>query len=456
MTTAADFVTSCRDDWALFPRDVLGVTQWEGQQRVMRALQKHRRVVVKSGHNVGKTHLVGSLVLTFGSIYQNARILTTANTFHQVRQNVWGEIRSQYYASRFPLGGEMLNTEWKVGPRWEAVGLSTDKPDSFQGKHAPHVLIIFDECQDISRDIFTAAKTMMSGANCYWLCIANPTRCSGPFFDLCHDPDWHCETLSCLDHPNVIAGRQVMPGVSADFVEDYRRREGEDSPEWAARIIGEFPASDDVSLISLALVESAQDGEPVNEGVHMGVDVARFGSDENVLLVMDDRVCVALESWRGADMMATTGRILAAMQEYDCLAENVHIDVIGIGAGVVDRLREQGHQVDGVNFGAGAVGDWAGIVSQEIEFLNRRVELYWACRELLKRGELIIPAKPEFRRIITDICSPRYEYMSDRKIKLEPKDRIKKRIGRSPDHGDALILALSRSGSMVPKIRQLL
>ena len=452
---AADFLTECRNDWTRFPRDILGITQWEGQRRIMRSLQKHRRVAVKSGHLVGKTHLVGSLVLTFGSLYPNSRILTTANTFQQVRQNVWGEIRSQYYASRFPLGGEMLNTEWKVAPRWEAVGLSTDKPDSFQGKHAPNVLIIFDECQDINRDIFTAANTMMGNQNCYWLCIANPTRCSGPFFDLCHDPEWHVETLSCLDHPNVTSGQQLMPGVTAQFVEEYREREGEDSPEWAARIMGEFPETDDVSLISMALVAACEDAPPVSEGVHMGVDIARFGGDENVLIVLEDRRCIELESWRGADTMETTGRILATMQRYDCKPESVHIDVIGIGAGVVDRLHEQGHMVDGVNFGEGPQGDWAGIVSQEIEFANRRVELYWACRELLKRGELCIPSGMEFRRVITDICSPRYEYMSDRKIKLEPKDRIKKRIGRSPDHGDALILALSRTGSMVPKLRQL-
>lgn len=441
-----DRVEWFREDWTRFPKHVLGVNQWEGQQRVFRAIQQHPMVAVKSGHKVGKTHLVGSLVLTFASLHPYSRVLTTANTFDQVRQNVWGEVRDQHRASRVPLGGELLLTEWKIAPKWEALGISTNNPDSFQGKHAPGgTLIIFDECQGIDLDIWKAAKSMVQG-NCRWLVIANPTQTSGPFFDACHSPEWHVETLSCLDHPNIIAGKKVMPGVTPDFIKRY----DEGSPEWFARVCGEFPDVDDFSLISLKLLRESEGIEPIEEGIHLGVDIARFGGDENVLVKLEDRHVVAVESWRGQDTMQTTGRILNAMTRWKVPAENVHLDVIGIGAGVVDRLREQGHLVDAVNFAEAPVGDWRGVTSRDDKFKNRRAELYWVAKELLKQKALSIPSK--FRRIQVDLTAPTYSWDSAGRIQIEKKEDIKKRLGRSPDYGDALIYALSRTGSRRPRI----
>lgn len=436
-----------REDWTRFPKHVLGIEQWEGQKSVFRSVQQHPMTVVGSGHKVGKTHLVGSLVATFLCLHHYSRVITTANTFDQVKQNVWGEVRSQVRASRIPLGGTLLTVEWKIAPKWEAVGLSTNSPDSFQGKHAPGgTLIIFDECQDIPLDIWKAAKSMVQD-NARWLTIANPTKTSGPHFDACHDPSWNHVVLSCLDHPNIVAGHKVMPGVTQDFIDRYE----EGSPEYFARILGVHPEDDDYSLISLRMLRESEDAEPIEEGIHMGVDIARFGGDENVLVVLEDRKVTHEESWRGQDTMQTTGRIIESMKRFDCPDENVHVDVIGVGAGVVDRLHEQGYYVDGVNFAERAQDDWRGVTKPEDKFKNRRAELYWICKELLKDKALIIP--PEFRRIRTDLAAPSYSWDSAGRIQIEKKDDIKKRIGRSPDHGDALILALSRSGSRRPTVR---
>lgn len=392
------------------------------------------------------------MVLTFLSVHPgSSRVITTANTFGQVEQAIWGEVRRQYYGARVPLGGRMNSTDWKIGPGWEAIGMSTDRPDSFQGKHADHVLVVFDECQDIHPDIWAAANSLMSGPDCYWLAIANPTKISGPFYDRCHDPAWHVETLSCLDHPNLQGNGIVMPGVTPEFVEEYRRY-GEDSPEWQSRILGEFPDADEFSLVTLRMVKAAMAPCGITEPAHIGLDVARFGGDRNVMVVMRDRTVIERTAWTGEDLMATTGRAVAAMQRHGVPAGNVHVDVIGIGAGVVDRLREQGYRVDAVNFAESPRNDWRGIFPRTMLFKNRRAELYWAARQLMMDSAVTLGA--EYRDIASDLTAPRYKYDSAGRIQIEAKDDIKERIGRSPDAGDAFVLCLARTGGHGPRIRR--
>lgn len=440
-----------REDWCRFINHGLGISQWSGQEAVIRSVQRNKFTAVKSGHKVGKTHTVASLVLAYCSLYPDSRVVTTANTSQQVRENVWGEIRSQHQAATIPLGGRMLTTEWQLGPLWSAVGFSTDTPDSFQGKHAPGgTLVIFDECQGIDRDIWKASRSMMGGDNCRMLVIANPTKISGPFFDACHDPEWNVVTLSCLDHPNVVHGKMVMPGVSPDFPDLYEQ----DSPEWFSRVVGEFPDSDEYSLISLRMAREVEDLDPstlAQDGIHLGVDIARFGGDSNVAALVVDRKLTSVESWRGEDLMETVGRIQHIMSKHEVPAKNVHVDVCGMGAGVVDRLRELGLRVDAVDFGAGPQEDWRGVVGRDAKFGKRRSELYWVTRQLIIEKQLHIPA--EFRSIVADLTAPTYSWNSAGQIQIEAKEKIKARIGRSPDHGDALVLAMSRTGSAGPRVR---
>ena len=438
----------------------LGIQQWDGQRRVMRALQQHRTVAVMSGHKVGKTHTVGSIVNTVLPLYPHSRIITSAATNAQLRENVWGEIRAQRSAALFPPGGHLMPraNEWQMGDQWYAVGISTDNPESFQGKHSERglVLIILDECQSIQREIWTAARTMTADENGYLLVIANPTIPSGPFWDACTtDSGFHVEQLSVYDHPNIIEGRKVMPGPTMDLVRAFQG-----TPDEGPRLRGEFNQDGADNLISLAGLIACgelQDTDLEHDGLHIGVDIADQGGDECVAVITEGRDVVEVERWvsKGADgLMATAGRIQALAARWECPPECVHVDGIGVGAGVVARLHELGFGVDNVNFGAGPVGEWAGVLGEFVEFANRRAELYWVARTLIEGGSFRIRA--EFRDVIADLAAPSWSYISDRKVKIEPKDKIRARIGRSPDAGDALVLSLSRTASRVPRIRRLL
>lgn len=429
----------------LFARDVFGVRLLPFQKRIIEKMYECRRVAVPSGHAVGKTFVAALLVRHF--LLSGGRVLTTATTWPQVEKILWGEIRRQARAATargITLGEDLSLTQLKTANGGEAYGLSTDEPTAFQGSHWPRQLIIFDEADGVRPEIHAAAESLMSGGECYWLMIANPERTRGPFYDACHRPDlWHVEHISCLDHPNVVTGREVVPGaVSREWVEERRRVWGEDSNEWRKRILGQFPTSDSGALITTELLHEASERPPTaRDGRHMGVDVS-LGGDETVAVLVVDRVVTDIRRWREPNLMASTGRIAQLLTEWRVQPTAVHIDACGLGAGPVARLRELGHDVHAVDFGGAPSGAWSG-VHLDTRFINQRVEGYYTVRALLRDGELNIAAR--FTDMWADLCAVQMIGPdSSGACRLEPKDAVKKRLGRSPDCGDALVLALCR------------
>jgi hypothetical protein len=194
-----------------------------------------------------------------------------------------------------------------------------------------------------------------------------------------------------------------------------------------------------VSVAELEATEAVATG--VREPRRIGLDVARMGGDANVLVVLDEtRRVVAVESWRGEDLMQTTGRLIDAMRRHNVIGRNVAVDSCGIGAGVVDRMREQNVAVTAVDFGSAPAGDWATVLGKESTFPNRRCELHAALRALVRSKQISIPSS--FREVIADLASVRYWFDSRGRFTVEPKDAIRARIRRSPDFGDALVIAL--------------
>jgi len=190
--------------------------------------------------------------------------------------------------------------------------------------------------------------------------------------------------------------------------------------------------------------------------VSLGVDVARFGSDETVIYVLRGPAVVAVDSWSGQDTMKTAGRVIAMALEHGLWmpdGQRIAIDDTGVGGGVVDRLREQGWRVRAINFGSAPER-----TNSEEKFLNRRTELWWDLREWIRKdaalGDLPADTKDVLR---ADLCAPKYEQRSDGRIALEPKDKIRARVGRSSDHADSLALAVAagrQRASMWPGLIQ--
>lgn len=436
-----------------FSEAVLGRTLWSKQKQLAQAVKKHRRVLCASGHGVGKTATLATIICEWMTQRPQARVICMASTWHQVQHTLWGEVKNLHARARYPLGGKMMETKWTIDLDGAlATCLSVDDPTALQGVHGPAVLIVVDEAEGLSQNMWNAIESLMSSEGSRLVACFNPVTPAGYLFDAARRPEeWHYITISCLDHPNVIEGRNVIPGaVTREWVDEMREKHGEDSAFWASRVLGRFPAAGSNTLVSLAdIAASAKWETGIREHRRMGLDVARFGGDANCLTILDEtRTVIASESWRGEDLMATTGRAIAAMKTYAIDPRNVCVDVCGVGGGVVDRMREQGYRVQAVDFGAGPVGDWAGLLGKESSYPNRRSELHAVARQLFRAKQISVPEK--FREIAADLGSILFSYDSKGRFVVESKDKIRERTGRSPDHSDSLLIALASTGR--PKV----
>ena len=179
-----------------------------------------------------------------------------------------------------------------------------------------------------------------------------------------------------------------------------------------------------VGLIKLSDVEAAAQREPLSVGpngpssdydrVVLAVDVARFGSDRSVILRRRGNLVEDIQVFREMDTMQLVGWVNAAIRE--AKPEYVCVDEIGVGAGVVDRLREVGHHIRGINVARSA--------DQDGLFANLRAEGYWRLRDLFSTGQINIPTD---NQLMGELAAMRYSYDSRGRIQIESKDSMRQR-----------------------------
>lgn len=438
MSDNVKIIKRSRSNPVWFLRNALGVKYITPQQILLcNSIRDNRRTAAPAGNGLGKTWLAARIVLWFLFSYPHSKVLTTAPTWHQVEHLLWREIRKAHQESLVPLGGDVLQTQINLSEDWFALGLSTNDAIRFQGIHAPRVLVVFDEATGVAEDIWEAAEGVAVGDNDRFLAIGNPTDPTARFKQVCDSELWNVIRLSGEDHPNVIENREVIPGAVTKSWIDEKLIEygGRDSAFFRARVLGLFPEQGDDMLISLADVERAQERWQKPTATipdALGVDVARFGSDETVEIELFGNTVAMPRFFHGQDTMKTAGSVKANK------ALKKGVDDAGLGGGVTDRLKEQKVEVLAYNAGASAI--------DKEQFYNRRAESWWLIRELLKKNELDLP--PD-NKLAADLTNIKFSYTSKGQIKLEAKEDIKKRIGRSPDRGDALAIVLAAKYEIV-------
>lgn len=161
----------------------------------------------------------------------------------------------------------------------------------------------------------------------------------------------------------------------------------------------------------------------------IGVDVAISDSDKTAIIRRKGRVAYNLETFRNMNTMEIAGMLKHVIEKEK--PYRVYIDCIGVGAGVVDRLREQGYYfVEGINV--------ARTASQKDKFRNQRAELWSEMRDwLYQEMNVQIPDSDELHG---DLCNLGYKYDSSGRLVIESKDDLKARGMASPDSADALAL----------------
>lgn len=442
-------VLNFQRDPVLWTREVHGASLLPFQARVLRSLVVNKRTAVVTAPGVGKTFTAAIAVLWFWSCFPGSRVITTGPTSTHVEEILWPEIARLHGASKMPLGGRLLTTSLdRPGEDWKAYGISTNRPAAFGGSHRRFQFVVIDDAHQVPDEIRDIANTnLMSGDHCRLLEIGNPKPWAVRGYRKAFRPGsgYACFSMSRLEHPNYTERREVVPGAFGyREVDALIAEHGKDSQEVAVDVEGKWFEGSESVLIPQSWFEAADVDAPRIECVaHMGVDVSRAGTDYCVATITKNNEVVCQEAWQSPDLTVSADRVEAIARREGVAFENVHIDVGGVGGGVVDVMRRKGLAVDEVDFGSGPKGDHAETVGG-IVFANRRAELHWVAREFVRRKILRVSAK--YWQVWRDLSAPTFKDDHSGRRLIESKDDVKKKIKCSPDHGDSLVLALSRSG----------
>jgi hypothetical protein len=420
------------DDWQ---REVLERVR-DGLDTPEKAIQQ----AVASGHGVGKSALVAWLLLWSLSTHPDTRGVVTANTENQLRTKTWAELAKWHRlcicAHWFRLTATALfSTETAHEKTWriDAVPWSESNTEAFAGLHneGRRIIVVFDEASAIPDIIWETTEGALTDANTeiLWFAFGNPTRNTGRFKE-CFGRFRHRWATQQVDSRTVkITNKEQI----AQWVDDY----GEDSDFVRVRVRGVFPRAGSTQFIPGDLVERARSRQAYAdraEPLIIGVDVARFGDDQTVIAFRrgQDARSQPWISLRGEDTMSVAAHVAEAVRTHKPAC--VFVDEGGLGAGVVDRLKQMHVKVIGVNFGSKP--DRQAV--DEVKVKNKRAEMWALMRAWLRGGAI-----PDDHDLAADLTGVEYGFDENQAIQLEKKEHMKKRGLASPDQADALALTFA-------------
>jgi phage terminase large subunit len=450
---------------------MFGFRPWSIQRDIIRSVWRNPRTAVRSGNGVGKTKVAfGAVGPLFLMAFPNSVVVTTAPTWRQVKElgwrewgNSWGVMRNlmarNAHVREVPIP-QCLTTSVELSTQWHAFGMSTREPEAFAGVHAPYVLFIGDEASGIDEKIYEAGEGFLTGSRAHVLLIGNPTKPSGQFHRAftTERAQWETLHISAFNSPNftdehlTMDPRACQALVGQEWVADKARRWGVDSPLYQVRVLGNFADESDDTIISLVAVENAQRRDYEAEGgdllasptVTVSCDVARFGNNETVLLRKRGNQVRTVRVYHGRDTMATAGfclqAIREALREQAVLQVRLVVDDDGVGGGVTDRLREtMPQELTVAEFSRCDLVAYHGgeKAVRPDRFTNKRTESWFRAKWAMP--DLDIPDDDD---LAADLVSVTYKMTSSGQLQAERKEDVQKRLGRSPDRGDALVMLL--------------
>jgi len=476
------------DDPIGFCIDVLGVKALtDEQKKLLLSIRDNRITNCQAANSVGKTFIMSCAVLHHVWA-KRGLCFTSAPSLQQTKDLLWKEIRILYDKNRHKLGGSRGELFVKYSEEAKAVGFTAKHTDaaSYQGRHSTFLLLLLDEADGISPIIDEAFESCLTGTHNRGVRIGNPLNPGSAFakacaishmkipafshpnvawaYDLCADnihrlkPEVATQILKPpseqKDDPvkpqetwNTSLPRDLIPGaISIRWIEMARVKYGEKSVFWQSRIEAEFPSDSVEGIISSTLLGEARfrydcnpkywDMQALNYGWIVSVDVA-----DRV-----DRHAITL--WRGhvlyqVRIMETIGddKDISRLENeikliVKRLEDNVRlvIDRVGVGAGLLSSLKTQGYRAEGCAFGERA--------EDTSTFSNKKIELYWKFREGLRGGEIAIAPLENEQIVFEELMAIRYNSTTEKQIFCEGKDKVRSRLGRSPDCADSVVMAM--------------
>lgn len=455
------FLDRLQQDPKFFVEECLGDKPYDKQIEILEAIRDHDFVSVRSCNGAGKDFIMSraSLWLLFR---RPCIVITSAPTNRQVEQVIWGEIRQAYQKGNAMCGfpGQCLTRKIEIGPKWYALGFSTDEESQFQGFHGEEIMIVFSEAQGMAAQMYNAARRCLT-SNAKFVLIGNPLATSVDYMETFKNANWKNVHISAFDTPNFktfgitiddirnntwkdkVAGRPMpYPAlVQPKWVRMQYEELGEDDPFWKASVLGEFPqeGSDD-SLIPIAWILAAVDRKIDMRGDHvLGIDVARYGTCETVGCDFDGYTCKFPIIKRNNSVTETAGVAIDYTREQSAMArENSHfrnwrffIDDVGVGGGLTDVLEDQGYEVTGLIANSKA--------NDAEKFYDLRSEMYWLVREAFRMNTISIPND---KKLIAQLAGQKFEHNARGQKRLFSKEKMIKGGAESPDRADAMAIAV--------------
>lgn len=479
-----------------FVNEQLGEPTWSKMQAILDSVLKYKITCVPAGHSVSKSHTAARVVAWWNSVHApgTALTITTATTFPQVKTILWPHIRKM--VTRHELPGWTNQTEWIIPTADDrnyqtAYGFSAADNDesAVQGRHAPHLLIIVDEAGGVSHELGKALWSLLTGGHTRMLLIGNPSteeentwfqkRCESgaantnvipiPVFDTPNftgEDAGMCHSCPPGTEPHSAATHMVDQQWLREVVEEF----GANSPYIEARAYARFPEYIQDKVLPLTWLEGTlpkmfpEDDTGAPGPVAIGADIASDGGDEFVIarrIGNRAKVVYAAAGAANENSEDVADRIAVEVEKGKALHDlwkinqkvRVKIDAIGVGWGVVSNLQrryEKDKQVEiiGVNVAETAI--------DSEKFANKRAEMWWNLRTLVQPtlietsvGGSVVKV-PNFTgdvrldidtKTLAQLSAPMYS-ASGGKIIVEKKSQIKKRTnGKSPDRGEAILLA---------------
>lgn len=463
----------------------------EDQVEIGSSIATSKRVAWKAGQKVGKSYLDVAMGCWWAETRLNAVTILTCATEDQVKIILWRSLRT-IVADRQKEPGFGDSPIWVDAPDWvrgacasnpfpelprdprigfespltgnPVFGRVSGTAVGTQGFSGSNLLIIADEASGIPEDIFAAMEGNTAGGGCLFM-SGNPNHVSGKFFDVFSGVGpiqsgeskkngiWTLFSTRSWDTINARTGEDLVPGLAIrSWCEEMLEQWGERDPRYQVRVLGEFPTQAADAVISFGLLDEAQRRVGVEEppGLSVGVDVARFGDDSSVVQGIRGKCGYEPREMSGYDTIEVADMTLEYIDSLLNPGERCIIKVDtggGYGGGVVDQLRERlKEHHDSKMLHVYVVEVNPSEEPDEPDYDNRRAELWFGVRKWLSEGGYL----PSHDLLEKELLATKYSFTPKGKIRIEPKEEIKKRIRRSPDFADALALAVFRNSAASP------
>ena len=430
---------------------------WSKQAQIARSVVENRATAVQSCHGAGKSYTASRIAAWWLDTHEpgTAFVVSTAPSFPQVRAILWREIGRAH--RRGSLIGAVNQTEWQIDGELVGMGRKPNDYDesAFQGIHARYVLVVIDEAGGVPKSLFDAATTLITNEDSRILAIGNPDDPASHFATICKpDSGWNALTIAATDTPN-FTGEEVPEEarfglVGKTWVEERRREWGEDSPLYVSKVLGQFPTTSTNSIVRYADVlacqrfEEEKQAELSRGSVSLGIDVGAGGDTSEIREALGMK---AGRKWSDHTNDPENLVKLAMHAIRESGASLVNIDSIGVGFHLIGHLRDLCRQarldvqIVGVNVAERA--------EDPERFVNLRAELWWTIGRDLSADRLWDLSEVDDATVGQLVAT---KYLIERRsgrIIAEPKSDVRKRLGRSPDDADALLLAFYRAPMVI-------